>query len=114
MQTILGANGAIGIELAKALKTYTDKIRLVSRNPKKVNESDELFAADLTDADQVDKAIAGSEVVYLTIGFEYTLKVWQKNWPKLMSDTLASCKKYKSKLVFFDNVYMYDKSAIPH
>ena len=47
-QTILGAGGAIGIELAKALTTYTTDIRLVSRNPKKVNLKDELFPADLT------------------------------------------------------------------
>jgi uncharacterized protein YbjT (DUF2867 family) len=47
-QTILGANGAIGIELAKALTTYTTDIRLVSRNPKKVNPNDMLFPADLT------------------------------------------------------------------
>jgi len=26
---------------------YTDKIRLVSRNPKAVNDNDELFPADL-------------------------------------------------------------------
>ncbi len=33
-QTILGAGGSIGIELAKELKKYTSDIRLVSRNPK--------------------------------------------------------------------------------
>ena len=33
--TILGAGGAIRIELAKALTTYTTDISLVSRNPKK-------------------------------------------------------------------------------
>jgi len=43
MQTILGAGGAIGTELAKALTKYTNKIRLVSRNPKKVNPGDELL-----------------------------------------------------------------------
>jgi len=37
MQTILGSGGAIGIELAKALTAYTLDIKLVSRNPKKVN-----------------------------------------------------------------------------
>ena len=31
------------LKLAKALKNYTKEIRLVSRNPKKVNESDELM-----------------------------------------------------------------------
>jgi nucleoside-diphosphate-sugar epimerase len=114
MQTILGASGTIGTELAKSLKNYTDQIRIVSRKPKKVNDTDELFPADLTDAAQVDKAIAGSDIVYLTIGFEYKLKVWQKNWPKLMSAVIESCKKHKAKLVFFDNIYMYDKSEIPH
>ena len=49
MQTILGANGAIGTELAKALKTYTNKIRIVSRKPKKVNESDEVQFDDMID-----------------------------------------------------------------
>lgn len=36
MQTILGSGGAIGIELAKALKEFTSEIKLVSRNPKKI------------------------------------------------------------------------------
>jgi uncharacterized protein YbjT (DUF2867 family) len=36
MQTILGANGIIGEELAKELRNnYTQEIRLVGRNPKK-------------------------------------------------------------------------------
>jgi uncharacterized protein YbjT (DUF2867 family) len=36
MQTILGANGIIGEELAKELrKNYTQKIKLVGRNPQK-------------------------------------------------------------------------------
>jgi hypothetical protein len=40
MQTILGAGGSIGTELAKALKLFTEDIRLVGRHPKKVNETD--------------------------------------------------------------------------
>ena len=77
MQTILGSGGAIGAPLAKELKKFTDNIRLVSRNPKKVNSTDELYPMDANDLSQLDKAIEG-------------------------------------KLVFFDNVYMYDQSAIPH
>ncbi|MBS1506123.1 MAG: NAD-dependent epimerase/dehydratase family protein [Bacteroidetes bacterium] len=114
MQTILGANGTIGSVLAKELKAYTNDIRLVSRNPKKVNESDELFPADLSDASQVEKAIAGSEVVYLVVGFDYNLKVWQEKWPALMRATIDACKKHNAKLVFFDNIYLYDISAIGH
>ena len=114
MQTILGANGTIGTLLAKELKAYTHQIRLVSRHPKKVNETDELFPADLSDPAQVEKAVAGSDVVYLVVGFDYKLKVWQAQWPVLMRATIDACIKHKAKLVFFDNMYLYDINAIGH
>jgi nucleoside-diphosphate-sugar epimerase len=114
MQTIIGSGGSIGVPLAKELKKYTSQIRLVSRNPKKINDSDELFPADMNDLTQVDKAIAGSEVVYIVIGFKYNFDVWQKQWPPFIDAVIKSCEKYNAKLVFFDNVYMYAKSAIPH
>lgn len=114
MQTILGANGTIGSLLAKELRAYTKSIRLVSRNPVKVNDEDELFPADLTNPELVDKAVAGSEVVYLLVGFEYKLSVWKQNWPKLMQSVIDACIRHNAKLVFFDNVYLYDRSAIGH
>ncbi|MBI3235823.1 MAG: NAD-dependent epimerase/dehydratase family protein [Bacteroidetes bacterium] len=114
MQTILGANGTIGSVLAKELNSYTKNIRLVSRNPRKVNNTDELFQADLSDPAQVEKAIEGSEIVYLMVGFEYVTKIWQEQWPKLMKATIDACIKHQAKLVFFDNVYMYDVTNIPH
>lgn len=114
MQTVLGSGGAIGIPLAKELNKFTNKIRLVSRNPKKVNDTDELYPVDLNDLSQIDKSIAGSEVVYVVIGFEYKLTVWQKIWPAFMNAVINACKVHNAKLVFFDNVYMYDKSTIPH
>jgi len=109
MQTILGSGGPIGTELAKALRNYTTVIRLVSRNPRKVNPEDELMAGDLLDYAVVDEAVKGSEVVYLTIGFPYSYKYWKKYWPKLVADVIKACKENQAKLVFFDNVYMYGK-----
>lgn len=114
MQTIIGSGGTIGLPLAKELKKYTDKIRLVSRNPKKVNETDEVFPIDVNEFGQLDNIIAGSEVVYVTIGFDYNLKVWQRTWPPFLQAVINACKTHQAKLVFFDNVYMYAKSAIPH
>jgi nucleoside-diphosphate-sugar epimerase len=114
LQTILGANGTIGSILAKELQAYTDQIRLVSRRPTKVNANDELFAADLSDSAQVDRAVAGSDVVYLVVGFEYSLKVWREKWPKLMRATIDACRKHNAKLVFFDNIYLYDQNALNH
>ena len=114
MQTILGAGGSIGIELAKSLKAYTQDIRLVSRNPKKVNDSDILFPADLTKKDQVLQAVRGSEIVYLTVGLEYKTKVWKETWPALMQNVINACTLHKSKLVFFDNVYMIGGDNVNH
>lgn len=114
MQTILGAGGAIGKPLARSLAAYTDAIRLVSRNPVRINPSDELFPLDAQDLAGLDKAIAGSSVVYVVIGFEYRLKVWQEFWPPFMKAVIKACKNHGAKLVFFDNVYMYASSAIPH
>lgn len=111
-QTILGASGGIGIPLAKALANYTTDIRLVSRNPKKVNETDVLHPADLTNFSTIDAAVAGSEVVYVTIGFEYSTKVWQAVWPPFIDAVIAACARHNAKLVFFDNVYMYDHNQL--
>ena len=112
MQTILGAGGAIGIELAKALPQYTDQIRLVSRSPAQVNPSDELHRADLTKKEEVRKAVKGSSVVYLTVGYPYNAKVWQEVWPRTIRNTIDACKEHQAKLVFFDNIYMYDSGSL--
>jgi nucleoside-diphosphate-sugar epimerase len=109
MQTILGSGGIIANHLAKSLPQYTGSVRLVSRNPKAVTGNEELFPADLTSAEQVMKAVKGSEVVYLTAGLQYNIKVWQQQWPQLMQNVINACKENGSKLVFFDNVYMYGK-----
>ncbi|NBC64188.1 MAG: NAD-dependent epimerase/dehydratase family protein [Bacteroidetes bacterium] len=108
MQTILGAGGTIGTELAKSLPQYTDSIRLVSRNPVKVNESDEIFSADLLDSEAVKNAVSGSDICYLTVGLKYDKKVWGRSWPVIMKNIIEACEEHGSKLVFFDNVYLYD------
>lgn len=113
-QTILGAGGAIGIELAKALKKYTTDIRLVSRNPKKINPDDELFQADLTSREEVFRAISGSEIVYVTIGFAYNTKVWQKAWTEFIKNVIDACIQHHAKLVFFDNVYAIGGDHVKH
>jgi nucleoside-diphosphate-sugar epimerase len=107
MQTILGAGGAIANELAKALTSYTTEIKLVSRTPKKVNPTDVLFAADLTQAEQVKAAVKGAEVVYLTAGLPYDTRIWQQNWPLIMRHVIDACLENHCRLVFFDNIYMY-------
>ncbi|MEO9147643.1 MAG: NAD-dependent epimerase/dehydratase family protein [Ginsengibacter sp.] len=114
MQTILGSGGAIANHLAKELKKYSSEIRLVSRNPKKVNETDEIFPADLTNKELVNKAVAGSEVVYLTPGLLYNIKIWKRDWPVIMQNVIEACVEHNARLVFFDNVYAYSPDEVAH
>lgn len=107
-QTILGAGGPIGTSLAMHLKAYTNNIRLVSRNPRKVNEGDMLFRADLTNPAEARHAVEGSNICYLTVGLEYKSKVWQQYWPVIIRNVAEACMMHKSKLVFFDNIYALD------
>lgn len=113
-QTILGAGGAIGIELAKSLKDYTSDIRLVNRNPTKINSTDELLPADLTKKEDIFKAIDGSNITYVTIGFPYKTKVWKQTWIPFIQNLIAACLKHNSKLVFFDNVYAIGGDNVKH
>ncbi len=112
MQTILGSGGAAGTEIAKQLINYTKDIKLVSRNPRKVNQTDQLFAADISNPVLLDKAIDGSEVVYVTVSFEYNAEVWRQKWPMFMGSLIELSKKHNSKIVFIDNMYMYDTNYI--
>lgn len=112
MQTILGANGQIAEELARELKrNYTSDIRLVSRNPKKVNETDVLFAANLLYSEQADEAVKGSDIAYFTLGLPMNSEMWETQFPKIMCNVIDACKKHSAKLVFFDNTYMYPQNG---
>lgn len=109
MHTILGANGIIARELSMALISSSRSIRQVSRNPRKVNSSDETVIANLLDAQATANAVSGSEVVYLVAGLKYDASVWQQQWPQIMRNVINACKKYGARLVFFDNVYAYGR-----
>lgn len=114
MQTILGANGQIAEELTRELyRNYTKDIRLVSRNPKKIHDTDQLFSANLLDGNAVLKAVENSEIVYLTVGLPMNSKMWEDQFPLMMKNVIDACKKHQCKLVFFDNTYMYSKTNEP-
>ena len=108
LHTILGANGSIANELVPILVSNNEKVRLISRNPKPVNNA-ETVAADATNYDEVLRAVQGSDIVYLLIGLDYKINVWREKWPKIMRNAIDACKTANAKLIFFDNVYMYGK-----
>jgi uncharacterized protein YbjT (DUF2867 family) len=92
MHTILGANGPIGSELARCLhREFSVDLRLVSRQPQKIHDSDELHPANLLDAEQTARAVQGSEVVYLTVGLPMNTRLWVEQWPLIMQNTIDAC-----------------------
>lgn len=108
MQTILGANGQIGEELARELKrNFTSDIRIVSRDAKKVNDTDEVFSADLSIREKAIEAVKGSEIAYFTLGLPISSDLWEKQFPLILQNVIDACKINGTKLVFFDNTYMY-------
>lgn len=112
MQVILGANGIIGEELAKELRAkYTSDIRLVGRNPKKVNSEDVLMKGDLLKLEDVINATKGCDIAYVTVGLPYKSDVWLSDWPIIIKNTIEACKINKCKLVYFDNTYAYSQDS---
>lgn len=108
MQTILGANGQIGEELARELKrNFTSDIRIVSRRAQKVNDTDEIFSADLSVREKAIEAFKGSEIAYFTLGLPISSDLWEKQFPVILRNVIDACKVNGTKLVFFDNTYMY-------
>lgn len=109
MNTILGANGVIAQDLSRALVSFSPAIRQASRNPQKVNPTDETVVADLLDTQATANAVSGSEVVYLVAGLKYDTSVWQEQWPQVMRNVIDACIHHGTRLVFFDNVYAYGR-----
>lgn len=112
MQTILGANGQIAMELARELqRKYTNDVRLVSRNPRKVNDTDSLTPANLLDAKQTLEAVKGSSIVYFTAGLPPDTELWEAQFPTMLKNALAACRAAGASFAYFDNTYMYAQDA---
>ena len=108
MQTILGANGQIAVELAKELAlSHTADLRLVSRSPRKVKDTDTVMSADLMDADQTRAAVEGSEIVYFAAGLPANTAMWEAQFPTMLHNALDAARAAGSRFAYFDNTYMY-------
>lgn len=109
MYTILGAGGSVSNELVKVLATRKLPFRTVSRHAGTQAGAADVRIADLTKHQQIVDAVAGSDVVFLLAGLKYDHKLWAEQWPRIIDNAVDACKQTHSKLVFFDNVYMYGK-----
>ena len=121
IHTVLGATGATGKAVIEELRKQdldNSSIRAVARNTENINqdikfdnsnpnEHIEIVQADLLDSSQTKEAIKDSSYVYLCVGLPYRSDVWEKEWIKIMQNVVSACEENNSKLIFFDNIYMY-------
>ena len=106
---ILGANGAVGREVAIALRARGHTVRQVRRHPRAEAPGDACVTADLLTAEGAARAVNGTDVAYLVAGLPYRRDVWRRDWPVLMTHVLHACAEHGVRLVFFDNVYAYGR-----
>ncbi len=107
---ILGAGGSIGNALANELIKSKEKVRLVSRRKISMIGA-ESFQADISVFSETLNAVQNADLVYLCVGLPYNSEIWRVMWPKIMKNSIDACKSVNAKLIFFDNAYMYGKSA---
>lgn len=112
MQTILGATGQIAVELVRELhRSHTTDLRLVSRNPRKIHETDAAVPANLLDPVQTLQAVEGSRIVYFTAGLPPDTSLWESQFPVMLKNAVDASRAVGSKFVYFDNTYMYPQDA---
>ena len=109
---ILGGNGVVGRETIAALRAGGHAVTAVSRTPS-ANPEVPHIAADLRDAASAARALQGADVAYLTIGLPYSTRVWRRDWPLIMRNTIDGCLANGTHLVYFDNVYAYGRIDAP-
>lgn len=105
LHTVLGASGATGRAVIRALQDRNLKIRAVGRSV--AREDTENVRADLLKPKEALKAIEGASHVYLCVGLPYRAEVWQRDWPRLMQNVIEACAAAEARLIYFDNVYLY-------
>lgn len=113
MFAVLGAGGAINDELVKQLVARRQPFRLVSRSAHAHQGAVEVMHLDLADKDQAMLAVKEANIAFLLVGLKYDRRVWEELWPKIMTNVIEACKHSGTKLIFFDNVYMYGRVRGP-
>ena len=108
LHTVLGARGAIGSCLVRELLNKDQDVRMVSRTSFNIGTINSICVDLLSLTDTVE-VLKNSDVAYLCAGLAYNTKVWQNDWPIVMNNVISACKENNTKLIFFDNVYMYGK-----
>lgn len=110
LHVVLGASGSVGRAVIDSLKSIDKKVIAVGRSTK-VKEL-ENRTADMLNLSQVRAAVEGATHIYLCVGLTYDIRVWERDWPVVMSNAIAAAEGEKAVLAFIDNIYMYGPTPL--
>ncbi len=83
--------GPTGEATVERLLARGQAVRVVQRKrPANLPAGVSFVNCDVLNVDDVKRALAGAEQAVVTIGFEYSGKVWKVVWPKAMRNLLAA------------------------
>ncbi len=112
LHVVLGATGAAGNAIARALLDAGLPVRAVSRSgDADLPAQAQLLAADITAADGLAAATAGAGVVYLAAQPPYHR--WPQEFPAMLGGVMRATAAAGAKLVMVDNLYAYGPSRMP-
>ena len=100
--------GPVGRALAERLSAAGRPVVVAQRSrPADLPSGAQFKACDVLDAASVTAACAGAAQVVLAIGLPYDSRVWARDWPVAMANTLNACEAAGARLLLIDNLYMY-------
>lgn len=112
LHVVLGADGGTGGAIVRELVGQGRRVRAVTRGGNAAARygalppaSFEDVAADVTEREQLRRALDGASVVYHCAQPAYTR--WPQEFPAMTRGILAATAAAGAKLVFADNLYMY-------
>ena len=112
IDVVLGATGGTGNALVRTLHDRGHRVRAVSRKgDADVPDGVERAAGDVTNLDDLKRVLQGATIVYHCAQPPYT--AWEREFPSMNRTILAAAEHAEAKLVFADNLYMYDPSLGP-
>lgn len=112
VHAVLGASGGTGSAVVEELVTRGLPVRAVNRKgDARVPAGVERIAADVATTEGAGRAVEGAAVVYHCAQPEYTH--WAEAFPAMNRAVLEATAATGAKLVFADNLYMYDSGHGP-
>jgi len=112
MHVVFGANGPVGVELARQLVAQGIEVRAVCRSGRvDVPAGVEVVAGDAGDKEQVCRLCEGASILYCCVGMPYT--EWREQFPPVIGGLIAGAEQSGARLVFADNLYCYGPADGP-